>query len=68
MKVELYTVFIGSLDGATMPFIHYDNLEAAEAHRDHINKAIAKNNPMRASKSFVRKTSSVVRSHFGGDA
>ena len=72
MKAELYTVFIrslmpslpGSLDGATTPFCHYDNLEAAEAHRDHINKAIAKNNPLKAGQSFVR--TAFVRSHFGG--
>ena len=67
--MDVYTLFISSLlDGSVMPFVYYDNRKAAEAHREHINKAIAKNNPLRASKSFVRKTSSVVRSHFGGEA
>ena len=68
MHMDLYTLFISSLvDGSVMPFVHYDNREEAEAHRDHINKVIVKNNPLRAGESFVRKTSSVVRSTFGGE-
>ena len=68
MNMDTYTLFVSSLvDGAVKPFVHYDNREAAEAHRDHINKAIVKNNPLRAGESFVRKTSSVVRSTFGGE-
>jgi len=69
MNMDLYTLFISSLaDGTAMPFVHYDNREAAEVHRDHINlKRLVKNNPLRVGESFVRKTSSVVRSTFGGE-
>ena len=63
--MDIYTLFISSLvDGAVMPFAHYDNREEAEAHCDHTNKAIAKSNPLMAGESFVRKTSSVIRSTF----
>ena len=66
--MDIYTLFISSLvDGAVMPFVHYDNREEAEAHRDHINKAIAKSNPLLAGEPFVRKTSSVIRPTFGGE-
>ena len=66
--MDVYVLFISSLlDGSVMPFVYYDNREAAEAHRDHINKAIAKSNPLQAGEAFVRKTSQVVRSTFGGE-
>mgnify|MGYP003139289620 CR=1 FL=1 len=66
--MDLYTLFVSSsVDGAVMPFAYYDNREAAQEHRDHINRAIAKNNPLQAGEAFVRKTSHVVRSTFGGE-
>tara|TARA_R100001079_G_scaffold96575_1_gene59898 strand:+ start:226 stop:420 length:195 start_codon:yes stop_codon:yes gene_type:complete len=53
--MNAHVLFLSSLlDGSVMPWIYYDNREAAEAHRDHINKAIAKNNPMQAGEAFVR--------------
>ena len=67
--MDVYVLFISSLlDGSVLPFVYYDNREAAEAHRDHINRAIAKNgNHLQAGEAFVRKTSHVVRSTFGGE-
>lgn len=65
--MEIYTVFIGSLsDGMKRPWVYYDNPKAAKAHRDHINEAIAKSNPLGVSDSFVRTV--CVRSVFGGAA
>lgn len=66
MGIYIYTVFIGYLfDSDTKGLVQYDNREAAEAHRDHINATISKSNPLNASKSFV--VASIVRSTFGGE-
>ncbi len=64
--MDVYVLFLSSLlDGSVMPWIYYDNREAAEAHRDHVNKAIAKNNPMQAGEAFVRMVQ--LQSTFGGE-
>ena len=66
--MKIWTVFVTSkLDkyGTVFAAAHYDNYEAAQTHRDHITKAIKKNNPLQIQQVFVGDID--VHSNFEGE-
>ena len=64
--INTYIVFVSRDDGANIPFYHYDNEEAANAHRDHLNSDALEHHRkvLGCSGAFVRNSTSVVRKHF----
>ena len=63
---EIYTVFLSRVDGANLPFVHYDDEKAAIAHQDRINASANEHRRkvLGCNGAFIRHSSSAVRKHF----